>query len=259
MRILELKSVQCQSIKSLFESLKELLDDCNIKFDETGMRILAIDGSHVCLVHMKLMAEKFVKYECSRPITVGVNIASLHKLLKSISSDDTLTISIDDDNLAEMSIRIENAKKNYVAINEYKLLDIDDKDFTVPDVEFTSVITMPSADFQTLCRDMCSISEDIEIQSVGNQLTISADGDFASKKVILGPTEKGLAFYQNSTKQEVIHGTFSLRFLLLFTKATPLSNSIQIFLKNDFPMIIQYTIANLGQLKFALSPKVDNH
>lgn len=255
-KILELQSVQCQSIKNLFESLKELLDDCNIKFDNTGMRILAIDGSHVCLVHMKLLAEKFVKYVCERPITVGVNITSLHKLLKSISGDDTLTISIDDENLAEMIIRIENAKKNYVSINEYKLLDIDDKDFTVPDVEFSSVITMPSVDFQNLCRDMSNISDNIEIESVGDQLKISADGEFASKKIILGPTEKGLAFYQTG-EVVPIHGTFSLKFLLLFTKATPLATSVQILLKNDFPMIILYTIANLGELKFALSPKVD--
>ena len=44
----------------------------------------------------------------------------------------------------------------------------------------------------------------------------------------------------------------------MFTKATNLSKYIGIYLKNDFPMVIQYSIANLGELRFALSPRVSD-
>ena len=43
--------------------------------------------------------------------------------------------------------------------------------------------------------------------------------------------------------------------LVLFGKCTNLCNSIQIFLKNDYPLIIKYTVASLGEIKLCLAPK----
>ena len=51
---------------------------------------------------------------------------------------------------------------------------------------------------------------------------------------------------------------FSLKHLLLFTKCTNLSNNIELYIKNDYPMIIRYGVANLGEIKLCLSPKLYN-
>jgi proliferating cell nuclear antigen len=253
--ILIIESVKCQPIKQLFESLREILNDCNIQFDQEGIRILAIDGSHVCLVHSRLHADKFVKYECSRKfINAGINVGAFYKLLKPVSSSDTLTFFMEADNDHELHICVKNSEKNQIATYTYKLLDIDEKEFNVPDVEFPTAFTMKSQDFQNLCRHLSNIADEIDIKCVGDQLNIGCEGDFASVDLILRPTDKGLSFI--TTSDEPIQGRFSLRFLLLFTKATALSQTIMITLKNDFPMIITYTICDLGELKFALSPKV---
>jgi proliferating cell nuclear antigen len=180
--ILEVKSVQAHSFKVLFEALKELLDDCNITFDETGMRILAIDGSHVCLVHMKLEAGNFAKYFCKEPKIVGVNISYLHKLLRQVSQNDTLTFFIDSDIPHELGICIENADQNSVTNYLYKMLEIDEKEMQVPKVEFSVAMTMPSLEFQNLCRYLKDLSEDIEITCINNQLIITLDGDNTTMK-----------------------------------------------------------------------------
>ena len=52
---------------------------------------------------------------------------------------------------------------------------------------------------------------------------------------------------------------FSLKYLLLFTKCTHLCNQIQLYIKNDYPLIIQYTIASLGIIKLCLAPKIDSN
>lgn len=254
--ILEVKSVQAHSFKVLFEALKELLDDCNITFNEGGMRILAIDGSHVCLVHMKLEADNFAKYFCSEPKIVGVNINYLHKLLRQVSQNDTLTFYIDSDMPHELGIRIENKDQNSVTNYLYKMLEIDEKEMAVPEVTFSAAMSMPSLEFQNLCRYLKDITEDIEVTCINDQLIISLEGDNANMKKVIRESEKGLTFL-TCAEDEVIHGKFSLRFLLMFTKATNLSQHVGIYLNNDFPMVIQYSIANLGELRFALSPKVE--
>ena len=56
-----------------------------------------MDNSHVALVVVKLIASGFKKYRCDRPIPLGVNIASLTKVLKCAKDDDACVLKAADD------------------------------------------------------------------------------------------------------------------------------------------------------------------
>jgi proliferating cell nuclear antigen len=56
-----------------------------------------------------------------------------------------------------------------------------------------------------------------------------------------------------------VQGVFSLKYLVLFTKCTNLSSSVEIYLKNDYPLIVKFLVASLGELKLCLSPNVEQH
>ena len=42
--------------------------------------------------------------------------------------------------------------------------------------------------------------------------------------------------------------------LVSYCKCTNLCNSIELFLKNDYPLIIKYAVASLGEIKLCLAP-----
>ena len=92
--VIRLKTVQASSIKGVFEVLKDILDDINIVFTAKGVEILAMDTASVVLVHVFLDSVNFEEYSCPEDITAGVNVSNLFKLLKSVSSQDTLDMSI---------------------------------------------------------------------------------------------------------------------------------------------------------------------
>ena len=70
--------------------------------------------------------------------------------------------------------------------------------------------------------------------------------------------EKGLKYGDKIAPPETpIQGVFSLKYLMLFTKCTNLCNQIQMYIKNDYPLIIQYTVASLGYIKLCLAPNVE--
>lgn len=56
----------------------------------------AMDSSHVSLVALLLRSDGFDHYRCDRNISLGVNFASLSKILKCANNDDTITIRADD-------------------------------------------------------------------------------------------------------------------------------------------------------------------
>ncbi len=252
-KILNMKTVQSNAVRTLIEVLKDVLNDINIIFDESGMKIVAMDGSHVALIHLFLESRNFEEYYCEHPITIGVCMGSFFKLVKSISNTDTVGFFILDTHQHELGITIENSDKNQITQFNLKLLDIDYEEISIPEVDIDSIITMPSNDFQRMCRDMSNLNDTLEITSERKSLTMSCNGDFASQKTVIGEANHGMYF--NKSTDEKISGRFSLKYINLFTKSTNLCNIIELHLKNNYPLIMKYNVANLGEIRFCLAPK----
>ena len=250
--VLELRTVQSASIKILTEALREILNDVCLEFDETGLKLVTMDTSHVVLIHLKLDSCKFEYYQCENRIVVGVNMLNLYKLIRTINSNDTLTLFIESADMNHLGIKIENGDKNTKTTYKLNLLDLDNQKISIDPAEFNTVITLPSVDFQKIIRDMNNIAETVEIKNIGTQLILSCKGDFCSQETILADNENGSVI--SSKKNEIVQGIFSLKYLVLFTKCTNLCTAVELYLKNDYPIIVQYPVSSLGFVKMCLAP-----
>ena len=255
--VLEVKTVQAAAFRILTEALKEILTDANFVFDETGLKVMAMDSSHTVLVHLKLTANNFEYYHCESKKILGINMINFFKLIKTMGNSDTLTLYIDKDDESTLGIKIENSEKNSITKYKLNLMDLHEDNISIPPAVFDSVITMPSVDFQKICRDMHNLSDNIEIRSLENQIIFSCKGHFASQETIIGETNSGLSFVKNQNPEEIVQGIFALKHLILFSKCTNLCSSIELYLKNDYPLIIKYAVASLGEIKLCLAPKCD--
>lgn len=257
--ILEVRTVQSSAIKILTEGLKELLTECSIEFDDEGLKIVTMDNNHAVLVHLKLNAGNFELYYLNNQtkenkLTIGLNMIFLHKLIRTINSNDTLTLFIEANDINHLGIRIENGEKNTKTTYKIDLLDLDNANMHINPVDFKNTITLPSVDFQKICRDMKNIANTIEIKNINNQLILSCKGNFCSQETILIDNENGNNHINNTEQDEIIQGVYDLNYLVLFTKCTNLCNSVEIFMKNDYPLIVRYACASLGSLKLCLAP-----
>ena len=246
---MHLKTIQASAFKAVFEVLKDIINDVNVYFTEEGIRILTIDTAHVTLVHMNLSAENFEEYECNENIVAGMNMANMFKLLKSVSSQDTLTIDIEGRDY--MKIQIENLAKRSFTAFKMKLLDINEDELEVPDIQMDVITTIPSVDFQKITRDMGNLSSEMTIVRDGYILEVSCKGDFADQMTRIEYPEK----------VKRVGNTYSLKYINMYTRATSMCSSVQILqdsTSDQIPIIFRYTIANLGDLKFYLAAKVDD-
>jgi proliferating cell nuclear antigen len=251
---LEIQTVQSSTIKVLIEALKEILTDTVIEITPEYIKICTMDSSHVILIHLKLEASKFEYYYCESKKLIGVNILNLNKIIKTINNNDTLTLYMHSDDCNLLCIKIENTEKNTKRVTKLNLLDLENNNVDIPAATFNSVITLPSNDFQKICRDINNLSEFVEIKNVNNKLIISCTGDFCQQEIIISDSDKKRLGKLNETPQEIFQGVFSVKYLVLFTKCTNLSNTVELYLKNDYPLIIQYTVGSLGSVKLCLAP-----
>ena len=254
-----LKTVQVGVIKGLIEGLKEIITETNFEFSPNGLRISATDPSVTILVHLFLEAENFEEYKCTETIISGVNIINLFKLIRTIVNNDSLTLYIDEDKPSQLGIRIENEEYNKVTDYKLNLIDIDEEIISAPDTEFLRMITMPSGEFQKICRESFNIADVIEIKSMGKQLMLSCNGEFASQDTVYAHTDSGVTFTSNDDDDDtIIQGYYLLRHLALFSKCAGLCQSIKLFLANENPLVLEYSVGSLGTLLIALAPQIED-
>jgi len=255
--ILEIKTVQASTIKSVIDSMKEILMDVNLEFDENGMKIVALDNTHIVLIHLKLHADKFESYYCMKKIYVGINMLKFHMLIKTIQNGDILSLFIHKNDPNILGITIENNEKNVKTTYKLSMLDIDVVNVDIPPADFNTIITMPSAYLQKIIRDMHNLAEYIEIKNIGNKLILSCQGEFCCQETILATETQNIQI-KNNDNQEIIQGVFSLKYLSIFTKCTNLCSTVEIYLKNSYPIILQYGIASMGSVKLCLAQKSED-
>lgn len=246
---MQLKTIQATAFRNIFEVLKDIINDVNVYFDSDGIRILSLDTARVSLVHMHLNSENFEEYTCTSPIIAGMNMSNTYKLLKSVTNNDTLTLSCVDSEYLEFVI--ENETKKSKTKFSLKLLDINEDILDVPELQMDVLTTIPSVDFQRICRDMGNLANDIEIFRQGTELQLSCKGDFANQSTVIECP---------GSVDTKVGNVFSLKYMNLFTKATGMCSSVQLLQhvsESDMPIVLKYSIANLGDMKFYLAPKID--
>jgi proliferating cell nuclear antigen len=249
---MKFKTIQASAFRSTFEVLKDILNDVNIYFDSTGMRILTLDTARAALVDISMTSDNFEEYVCVKPVYAGINITNMFKLLKTISNNDILTMEIK--SAEYIDILIENPQKNTNTSFKLKLLDIDEDRIQVPTITMAVITTIPSSDFQRICRDMNNLATDVHIDRTNDTFTIRCEGDFAKQKTVIQCSSSVDDVFTGS-----ICGTYSLKYLNLFTKATGMCSILQILQETDSRfMVLKYNIANLGELKFYLATKIED-
>lgn len=258
--ILEIKTVQISALRTLMTALKDILLETNIFFQSDGIRIMSMDKSHTIFVHLLLEAENFEQYVCKHPkIVIGVNMFHLFKIINTIDNNDTLTIYIDEadvnnDIVEYLGLCFENGDIKQYKNHKLRLIAPDHEELVPPSVTYSSIINLPSSDFQKIIRDMNDISDKMEIKSVGDELIFHAEGSFATSTICRAESDGKMDFIQKQDTSKIIQGEFSLKNLGYFIKCTNLCNTIDMFLANDTPLVIKYSVASLGEIKLCLAP-----
>jgi proliferating cell nuclear antigen len=218
-----------------------------------------MDKSHTILCHCSLPSQNFEFYECKKEkIIIGVNVFHLFKLISTIDNDDTLTIYIENSDygdgiVSHLALKFENSEIKQCKTQKLRLIEPDSEELEYPDVKFSSVINLPSSDFQKIIRDLSAISDKLEIKSVGNELIFKCCGQFASAEIHRAETDGSMEFVLKQDSSKVIQGEFSLKNLSYFIKCTNLCSQIELYLENDLPLVVRYQIASLGNITLCLS------
>lgn len=281
--ILEIKTTQTVAIKIVTDAINSLITDANFEFrpyyvndddddnddynpnnvDSTnktigGIVMKEVNKTGIILVYMRLDADKFDVYKYNyhkKKLTLGIDIGNLLKCLKCMSHFDTMTWLVDDEDINKLIIILESIERKEKKTFKLNLIDLEVYKCNIDPIQFPYLITLPSQDFHKYCKDMTGATDKIDIKATHNKLFFSGSGESGQVEFEVGETNGGLSIQSTtSNTNEIVQGLFDLKLLLIFTKCTNLCNQVVLFLKNDYPIIVTYQIAALGEIKLVLSP-----
>ena len=163
---------------------------------------------------------------------------------------EELTIYIENGDYADgivsyLTLKYENGGIKQCKTHKLRLIEPDPEELEYPNVTFSSIINLPSPDFQKIIRDLTCISEKLEIKSVGNELIFKCSGNFASVEIRRAESDGSMGFISKQDSSKIIQGEFSLKNLGYFIKCTNLCQQIEIYLENDLPLVVKYNVTML--------------
>eukprot|EP00300_Choanocystis_sp_HF-7_P024768 c2630_g1_i1.p1 GENE.c2630_g1_i1~~c2630_g1_i1.p1 ORF type:complete len:291 (+),score=78.55 c2630_g1_i1:46-918(+) len=247
-------------LKKCLEAIKDLVKQANFECTSTALQLQALDTSHVAMIKLVLRSDGFAHYRCDRNVQLGINTESLAKIFKCADNNDSITLRADDDGDV-CTFMFESDKNDRISDFGLKLMSIEEEQVSVPEMEYEAHVTMPSSEFQRICRDLATIGETIVISVNKTGVHFSTSGDLGTGNVTLKPTSSADEEDDREIKidmQEEVTLRFAARYLCFFTKATPLSSKVTLNLASDSPLMVDYPLSdNLGCVQYYLAPKVD--
>ena len=85
-------------------------------------------------------------------------------------------------------------------------------------------------------------------------MIFSCDGTIGKVEEVISENSSSLSF-KNDSSDEIIQGVFAIKYLVTFTKCSNLCNTVELLIKNNYPLILNYKVASLGEMLLCLAPK----
>lgn len=173
---------------------------------------------------------------------------------------------------------------------DLKLMDIDTEHLGIPDTEYDAVVKLSSNEFARICRDLSNVGESVKITITKEGVTFSTEGEIGDARMTLKqgsgsaarlddeddegglgeeseqPSKKRKADLAGGSAggsvvpveiqlEKAVALTFSVQYLVNFTKAAPLSSAVTLHMADKVPLLVEFAFEN-GHVRYYLAPKL---
>lgn len=246
-----MKISDTKTFKSVLNAISTIVDEATFNIGPDGIKLRAMDPSRVAMVDFEMRKTSFDEYEANEESKVCVNLSELLKLLKRASKDDTIELSLDEET-GHFLIKI---KGRYTRTFNMPTLEASEEDVPEPKLSFNAKVTLTTDDFHETLEDAALVSDNIRIETDGENLIMSAKGDVAGAKIEI---RKGSDALISIEAKEPSKATFSLSYLTEIVKAaSDTSDIVTLEFSTDMPIRLDFRQRYDGKLVYLLAPRIE--
>jgi len=243
----------------VIEGVKNVVEDLSLAITESGIRCTGADEALANLVDINFRKEGCVDFEGRESTQLGLSLDTLGKALKVGFPQDQLTIQNFEGN-ENLLVKFESKYGDRTSDFEVRLLSTEAMDMIQPppiNPDFT--VEMNSSVLRNLVGNYASMNPTgVTFTVSGGELKMTLHG----VELLDGTVAHSVALEEGHELQIEVHSdaesmtqTFDLRSWVKFCKCGGLCSTTKLFFQDDHPAIIEYSLGDLGHLRFYVAQK----
>ncbi|HVC57856.1 MAG TPA: proliferating cell nuclear antigen (pcna) [Candidatus Acidoferrales bacterium] len=230
----ELKIDDARYWKTCVDSIVSLIDEGSFSITKEGISLKAMDPSGISMVSFSMPNKAFSKYDIDKPATVGLNLDNLSKILASSRNNEQLVMK-ESGNKFSIEFIGPNSRRRY----KLPIIDVKKDADKEPKVEFDALVEVKSDSLKEILKDATLLSTYVGFKTEKDSFMVVAKGDAGELE------EEHMNNADVIKKIEVSKGssaTFNLDYLDRMISASPANSSINLSIKTEEPIRIEYKI-----------------
>jgi DNA polymerase III sliding clamp (beta) subunit (PCNA family) len=157
-----------QCIK-LFQAVHHTNPRVNIVFDTQGLHIMSMDSSKTCLVRLELTPSSFESFECTTPLTLGVDTESLVALLQTAKTSK-LSWQVSTDAILSVFLAHEDQTTEF----RLRAIDIDEVQLDIPERDDDMALQVAAPVLHEWMNQMLMAKAEVQFQITPHQFQCSS-------------------------------------------------------------------------------------
>lgn len=237
--------------KNLMNAISTLIEEASFDIAPDGMKLRAMDPSHVAMVDFEYPKTAFHEYVCSEPTKLCVNINDMLKLLKRVESGESLELSLDTAT-SKLAMKISGKYTRHFSL---PLLQPTTTEIPTPKISFDVKVKLDADSLSDAIADIASVSEQIWFEANPEKLTLSGIGESGDVKIDFEKDSSSVIEFQVQQESKALYG---ISFLEDMVKAGKASSKISIIeFSTDKPVKIDFELPLQGKLTYYLAPRIE--
>ncbi|MDE1832807.1 MAG: proliferating cell nuclear antigen (pcna) [Candidatus Micrarchaeota archaeon] len=245
----ELKIDDARYWKTCVDSIVSLIDEGSFNITKEGISLKAMDPSGISMVSFSMPNKAFSKYELDKTATVGLNLENLSKILASSRNNEQLVMK-ESGNKFSIEFIGANSRRRY----KLPMIDVKKDADKEPKVEFDAHVELKSDSLKEILKDATLLSTYIGFKTEKDSFLVLAKGD-------AGELEEehmnNAEVVKKITVSKSSSATFNLDYLDRMISASPPNSSINLSIKTEEPIKIEYKIGD-ASVTYYLAPYMES-
>ena len=245
--------VRAEVLKELVTIVSTLVDEVKIQVTAEGLNLKAVDPAHVAMVEASLNKGAFEEYKVEDTI-LGIDIDKLKDAISLARSGDEIVLHLDTER-NRLVLHIGNLTRAMPLIDTTGMPDP-----KVPKLDLPTKIVVQGREVAQGIKASKSVADHIELSATPEYFQLRCEGD--NQNLVDLKLEKSQL--DELVCPEPVKSLFSLDYFSQMVGALKADRSLTLSLGNDFPVLIEFDIADndltgpQGHTKFLLAPRIDH-
>jgi proliferating cell nuclear antigen len=240
-------AINAELLKDAIASLAVIVDEVRFRIKPEGISVKAVDPANVAMVTFELGSTAFDEYSADE-CEIGIDLNKITDLMGITDKGDTVRMELEEEN---HKLLIDVGGLSYTL----SLLDPTTirAEPRVPQLELPVKVVMNGTGLRHAVKAAEKISNHILMGVSGDTFFMEAKGDTDQVRLEMGRDQL------IDLKSGEASSLFSLNYLTDMAKLTNKVNEVSLSLGRDFPVIIDFEIANgAGRISYLLAPRIES-